>query len=64
VPPGYSTLHVRATGGAGGQPPLPPWYTGDLQNWPPGRGAIVEGDIPVHPGQVLYVLVGGNGGVP
>jgi hypothetical protein len=51
VPPGVTTLHVRAQGadGAAG-------WRADA----PGRGAIVEGSISVTPGQTLYVEVGGE----
>ena len=64
VPAGYSYLQMRAIGAAGGltSPELvaPP---GTTYNTNPGRGAIAEGRIPVSPGQVVYVLVGGAGGV-
>jgi hypothetical protein len=51
VPAGVYSIHALATGGAGGAG----------QRAGGGRGATVEADLPVTPGQVLYVLVGGNG---
>ena len=66
VPPGYYTVHVRAIGGSGGAPEEQPPPSADwpypTKPLPPGRGAIVEGIIPVTAGQVLYVLVGNSGG--
>jgi hypothetical protein len=68
VPDGYSTAHVRAIAGSGGVPEELPSPSADwpypTKPLPPGRGAIVEGIIPVTAGQVLYVLVGNTGGVP
>jgi Glycine rich protein len=71
VPAGYSYLHVRAVGGAGGgptefaggllAPPYPEFPNGGRLA---GRGAVVAGNIAVAPGQVLYVLVGNSGGLP
>jgi hypothetical protein len=58
VPPGASEIHVRATGGAGGG------GNGGGPALPPGRGAIVEGNVAVRPGQMLYVVVGNSGGLP
>jgi Glycine rich protein len=62
VPDGYEVLHVTAVGAPGGlsgpRPfPMPiPLFA--------GRGGIVEGDVPADAGRVLYVVVGGNGGLP
>jgi hypothetical protein len=71
VPPGYGFVHVRAIGGAGGaatpRVPIPPPVAPGEYNLTPlagGRGAIVDGDIAVTPGQVLYVVVGNSGGLP
>jgi hypothetical protein len=50
VPTGVDLLHVLAVGGAGaaGGPPG-------------GPGASVSAELPVTPGEVLYLVVGGNG---
>lgn len=48
VPAGVSSVHVVAVGGRGGT------VTG-------GFGAVVSGDLPVTPGEILFVEVGGNG---
>src|SRR3954454_14345794 len=50
VPAGVTALHVVAIGGQGG--------AGTAGG---GWGNIVTGDIPVTPGQTVYVEVGGNG---
>ncbi len=52
VPAGVSTLNVFAAGGTGGK---------GYHVSSGGRGAWVAGDLPVTPGQVLYLRVGGNG---
>jgi hypothetical protein len=52
VPVGITSVHVVATGGAGGR---------TLDNVAGGRGAQVTADIAVSPGQVLHVHVGGAG---
>jgi hypothetical protein len=52
VPAGVFSVHVVAIGGKGG----------DLSGYSPGgRGARVEADLAVKPGQVLYAEVGGAG---
>src|SRR4051794_21900765 len=51
VPEGVSSVHVVAIGGSGG--------AGEFGSG--GQGARVTGDVPVTPGEVLYVEVGGNG---
>ncbi|MBB2946688.1 hypothetical protein FB565_006456 [Actinoplanes lutulentus] len=51
VPAGVTAVDVRAKGAQGG--------TGTAQ---PGLGADVSAEVPVTPGQVLAVLVGGRGG--
>jgi hypothetical protein len=51
VPDGVTSLHVRAVGGAGGS----------TQSDPGGAGADVVADLVVDPGQVLWLLTGGNG---
>jgi hypothetical protein len=55
VPPGLDAVTIVATGAAGGGP---------SSVLPAGRGAVVSGIVPVSPGEVLYVLVGGIGGHP
>jgi hypothetical protein len=54
VPAGVSSVHVVAAGGAGGIASIgqSPWMS---------FGATVTADLPVAPGQVLYVEVGGGG---
>jgi hypothetical protein len=54
VPAGVTSMHVVAIGGKGG--------TGAGNTKTGGFGAVVSADIAVTPGQVLEVLVGGNGG--
>jgi Glycine rich protein len=54
VPAGVTSIHVIAVGGRGGADPL----GGSVG----GYGAVVSADLPVTPGQVLYVQVGANGG--
>jgi hypothetical protein len=58
VPAGVTSLHVVATGGAGGD------ATSDIEPSTArgGRGAVVEVDLEVTPGDVLSVNVGGEGG--
>ena len=53
VPAGVSALSVTAVGATGG--------TSDADGSPGGQGAVVDSDVPVTPGQTLYVYVGGNG---
>src|SRR5712691_4278629 len=53
VPAGVTGVHVVAIGGRGGA---------GVSGEPGGFGALVEADLPVTPGQVLYVEVAGNGG--
>ena len=57
VPAGVSNVSITAIGGNGGTPPPGGGVSG-------GRGAIVTGIVAVTPGQVLYVHVGGTGGLP
>jgi hypothetical protein len=54
VPAGVTTVHVVAIGGKGG--------TGAGNTREGGFGAMVSADISVTPGEVLSVMVGGNGG--
>ena len=54
VPAGGTSIHVVAIGGKGG--------IGELNRRPGGFGAAVSADVAVTPGQVLSVMVGGNGG--
>src|SRR4051794_34133835 len=55
VPAGITRIHVHLVGGRGGL---------DTQGnpRPPGRGGIVDPDLPVAPGDQFDVYVGGNGG--
>ena len=53
VPPGVSAVTIVATGAPGGGP---------SSVLPAGRGAVVSAIVPVTPGEVLYVEVGGIGG--
>jgi hypothetical protein len=52
VPSGVHLLHVVAVGGHG---------AGGAAGTQGGAGASVTTDLPVTPGETLYVLVGGNG---
>jgi hypothetical protein len=62
VPAGVTSIHVEAVGGKGGNDPAGesvfsepfPLRTG-------GFGGVVTGNLPVVPGQTLYVYVAGNG---
>ncbi len=57
VPAGVTSIRVEAIGGKGGNTPAfgaHPARTG-------GYGALVSGNLPVVPGQTLYVYVAGNG---
>ena len=56
VPAGDTAIEVVATGARGGGP-----VSCCLQA---GSGAVVSGVLKVTPGQVLYVEVGGTGGLP
>ena len=57
VPAGINSVHVEAIGGEGGA-----GNDGSLGPFPPGGfGAMVSADVPVAPGSILYVEVGGNG---
>ncbi|WP_238007401.1 hypothetical protein KZZ52_02190 [Dactylosporangium sp. AC04546] len=58
VPPGITSLHVKLVGAPGGSP-----ADGTFTSGNGGNGGAVEADLAVTPGQVLYVLVGGDGGV-
>ena len=53
VPSGVTSLQVVAIGGRGG--------TGASATSGGGFGAVVNGDVAVSPGQLIYVEVGGNG---
>lgn len=53
VPAGVTSIHVVATGAAGG--------TASDGGTPGGRGAVVSGNLSVKPGR-LYIEVGGPGG--
>lgn len=55
VPPGLSAVTIVATGAPGGGP------SSGLRA---GRGAVVSAIVPITPGEVLYVEVGGIGGHP
>ena len=55
VPVGVAEVSIAATGAAGGGP-----TTGLTA----GSGAVVSGMVSVTPGEVLYVEVGGVGGLP
>ena len=55
VAAGVSEVAITAIGGKGGIG-YPPGFGGSA-----GAGAIVTGDLPVIPGEVLYVEVGANG---
>ncbi len=55
VPSGVTAVHVVAVGGTGGS-----GVWGDLTN-EGGAGGVVTADVPVSPGETLYVEVGGNG---
>ena len=57
VPAGVSKVHVVAVGGRGGS--AHPGASGRPQG---GSGALVTADLPVSPGQTLYVEVGSNAG--
>jgi hypothetical protein len=52
VPPGVTSIHVKAFGGHGGS---------NARGVSGGRGALIEGQLEVTPGQTLYVHVGGDG---
>ncbi len=52
VPAGVTTVTIRAVGASGGRQP-PPLSTG-------GRGASLQGDFAVTPGEQLTILVGGS----
>ena len=53
VPAGVNELHVTAVGAKGGEA-----ADGEQRE---GFGAVVSGDVPVSPGETLYVEVGENG---
>jgi hypothetical protein len=57
VPAGVTTIHVLAVGGKGGAG----GNSGEYPGGAGGFGAFVTADLPVSPGEVLYVEVGGNG---
>ena len=67
VPAGVHGLSITAIGAPGGVQLHCPFNCGPgpgPTGLPPGRGAAVSGVVSVAPGQVLYVEVGGTGGVP
>src|SRR2546430_16304530 len=54
VPAGFTSVHVVAVGGKGGNgDPTPTTPAG-------GLGGIATADLPVSPGELLYVEVGGK----
>src|SRR5262249_30367071 len=53
VPNGVTSVHAVLVGGRGG--------TGASSSSNGGFGARATGDIPVTPGQGLFIFVGGNG---
>lgn len=57
VPDGVTSLDVVAVGGRGGAGAVP----SGSANPPGGFGAVARAELPVTPGQNLYVRVGGNG---
>lgn len=54
IPAGVPSVHVVAVGASGDD--LPP----GLFDMARARGAIVEGDLPVHAGETLYAEIGGK----
>jgi hypothetical protein len=56
VPDGVTKLHVKLIGAAGLDWPF---YYSSIPI--PGRGGRVDAEIPVKPGETLYVFVGGQG---
>jgi len=54
VPFGVSSIKATAVGGAGGM--------GASFGGKPGRGALIEAELPVKAGEILFVYVAGNGG--
>lgn len=61
VPAGVTSIRVEAVGGKGGNVLVNPFDPWDLSPQAGGYGALVSGDLPVTPGQTLYVYVAGNG---
>jgi hypothetical protein len=57
VPAGVTVVHVVAVGGKGGDRTHVGFGPGGVG----GFGGVVSGDLPVLPGQVLRIYVGGNG---
>ena len=57
VPSGVTTIEVDAIGAAGGGIRYPEYCYGPCF----GRGGRIEAEIPVRPGETLYVRVGGKG---
>ncbi len=57
VPSGVTTIEVDAIGAAGGGIRYPKYCYGPCF----GRGGRIEAEIPVRPGETLYVRVGGKG---
>ena len=57
VPAGVTSVRVRAVGAAGENA----WDTGPFDSGAPGgAGAVVVGQLPVTPGEVLYLEVASN----
>ena len=56
APDGVTSLDVTAVGATGGV-----GVTTGASNPPGGQGAVASGKLPVTPGQVLFIEVGGNG---
>lgn len=62
VPAGVTSVHVSASGATGGQGQRI-WYEYNSPLYPGALGASASGDIAVTPGSILYVSVGGQGGI-
>jgi hypothetical protein len=62
VPEGISSIHVDAVGAKGGDDPgKEDALTITFPSRTGGYGALVSANLPVVPGEALYVYVGGNG---
>jgi hypothetical protein len=58
VPDGVHAVHIKAVGGEGAM--SPGTATGPFTPEPGGFGSVAAANFPVHPGETLYVEVGGN----